>query len=1017
MAIIPGVTVNWALSPRIIKIPAPLTEATIFDLQDTLLDLEDDEVGIAFPFLRKTSGGENLGSGVTVGWTMQLQNAQIQFESRTTALCSGVATANDPTGTILTNSAAQFVTDGIYRGCTMFNATTGAMASIVLVISDTQLQIEPLSGGSRATWEIGDTYLVYPNVQCGVTGGNLVAVDENGDAISPIMQSPNVQILLTSSSSATNQNSLSIEHSSFNGGQGVSLDQLNGYTGTDGLQGSTMFPSKTIAEAKSIVAKRGLPNAIFVVGAITVGATESIEDYTIYGKDSESTPMNLIDGCVTINSILYNVHVSGFCGGRMSIHKSHINDIHRLDATSGGVIIEGCRLEGDIQFSSTSDMLFSFDDCSGGIGIDTPKIDVNNCTATVQFTNYIGIINLKNISQVTQNIAIDCPSGHLILESSVTKGNISLRGNAKYTNQTLPNTDLSIDTSGLQVPVIQQYNGRIYVSTDGTAGADYPYGLIDTGPAPNRMSNNMADAKTLARMFNCNDIHIHSDMTLTSADSLAFYLISGHKDYVLTLEAGCSTENLKFEGITVTGTMNGHCEFKDCILTDLVGLDGDVDNCTFDGAISISTSGNVHMSRCRSFTQNPVQIDVGTGTINAGNMIGMFQLNNKTGNNECNMHFDFGYIIVSNTNISGNIFLVGNGILGSNMAGGTIVNNNMAYPTNNPNWDTVWIDTVNGVTGQEYPKGSAVQPVSNLVDAVAIAQANNIDKYSVTGEIVLDRPFVGVKFLGPRSINDTIIDLNNQEIDAIIFENCVVSGRENAIQHFRGGDWARLVKVQFNNVYLKNIEDLQGIASHCQLEGTTLMKPGGWFSGIEIVVEGDNTTIDMRSTSGTTVSMDMNSGWAQFLNSTSGCLIELNVKGGEVDFSDISNIGGNYYLEGVGNLYGNDNMTLIENHFIWDDPISYHTVTGSTGYALGNMSAGSDPIAIADAVRTNLAAELARINTYLTPTQEVMLVEMYTLFGLDPTKPLTVELAERRAGAIRQSIATDPSETTVVTRI
>ena len=45
MALIPNVTVNWQLSPRVITIP-DVTEITIEDLQDTLLLLEWEEEGI-----------------------------------------------------------------------------------------------------------------------------------------------------------------------------------------------------------------------------------------------------------------------------------------------------------------------------------------------------------------------------------------------------------------------------------------------------------------------------------------------------------------------------------------------------------------------------------------------------------------------------------------------------------------------------------------------------------------------------------------------------------------------------------------------------------------------------------------------------------------------------------------------------------------------------------------------------------------------------------------------------------
>lgn len=67
MSIISGVTVDWSLSPRIMTIPIPIIKVNIEDLQDTLLDIEDGVEGMAFPHLRDTSGGQDLGGGVSVG--------------------------------------------------------------------------------------------------------------------------------------------------------------------------------------------------------------------------------------------------------------------------------------------------------------------------------------------------------------------------------------------------------------------------------------------------------------------------------------------------------------------------------------------------------------------------------------------------------------------------------------------------------------------------------------------------------------------------------------------------------------------------------------------------------------------------------------------------------------------------------------------------------------------------------------------------------------------------------------
>ncbi len=205
MGIIPGVKVDYTLSPRIITIPvagAPV-DVSIADLQDTLQDIEDNEDGgILYPRLRDCSGGESLGGGRFVGYTMKLNDAQVMFEPQTAAQEDGAATDDDPSGTILTDSGATFIADGVERGSAVVNWTTRAMSVVTKVMSETQLRHVVLSGGSRATWLSGDDYRVYHIVKCSVSAGNITGRTAGGTDLDPIMPSPNVYAQKESATSA-----------------------------------------------------------------------------------------------------------------------------------------------------------------------------------------------------------------------------------------------------------------------------------------------------------------------------------------------------------------------------------------------------------------------------------------------------------------------------------------------------------------------------------------------------------------------------------------------------------------------------------------------------------------------------------------------------------------------------------------------------------------------------------------------------------------------------------------------
>jgi hypothetical protein len=115
----------------------------------------------------------------------------------------GTVTTPDATGKILVDSGADFIADGIGPGSCVVNFTDGSMTDALRVISATELQVSGLAGGSDNEWGSGDVYRIYNSDQCLVSGGNLVAVDENGDPIPPIFTTGHTQVVIAASSSAT----------------------------------------------------------------------------------------------------------------------------------------------------------------------------------------------------------------------------------------------------------------------------------------------------------------------------------------------------------------------------------------------------------------------------------------------------------------------------------------------------------------------------------------------------------------------------------------------------------------------------------------------------------------------------------------------------------------------------------------------------------------------------------------------------------------------------------------------
>ena len=196
-------TIYPYLSPRLIQVDSPTTNISIQEIVDLVRAWEDTARGLNFPHLIDATGKDNLGGGVSVGITATLQNAIISFEVQGGVDSSGTVTTLDATGVVLTDASGTFITDGIVAGDTVLNVTDGSITSVLTVDSETQLTTFGLESGTDNQFASSDAYKVWNKVACEVLGGNLVAVNEFDEIISPFLPTAQTYVTRSSSSSAT----------------------------------------------------------------------------------------------------------------------------------------------------------------------------------------------------------------------------------------------------------------------------------------------------------------------------------------------------------------------------------------------------------------------------------------------------------------------------------------------------------------------------------------------------------------------------------------------------------------------------------------------------------------------------------------------------------------------------------------------------------------------------------------------------------------------------------------------
>jgi len=433
MAIIAGTTVAWQLSPRVITIPASDTTVSIVDVQDTLQDLEDDEEGMVWPHLRNTTGGEDLGGGVTVGLTMELQNAQIAFAPRTTSKSAGSVTTANAAGTTLIDSTATFVTDGVLPGAAIVNITDQSATTVISVDSETQLTHYALADGTDNDWDMSDAYKVWNETQCEVTGGNLVAVDGGGSPISAIRPTFGTQVLKTSSSSATATSQAALEVGLFN--NVVTYDEVNGVagTGTTGsgeIIGTPTTPSNNIADAISIATTRGF-DIIHIKGTANLGASPSLDGWNFEGDNSSKSKI-IFTSADTGDTSYRNLHISGGMNGAIYAEDCTIGTVTGVGCTTNDNEFKNCNLEGDITFRSDNIKRFNFVNCQTTTDA-LINIDVNGTTGYISILGHQCRIQFKNVTQPI-DVHISGKGMELFLDSSVTSGYWEVHGGVSYTD-------------------------------------------------------------------------------------------------------------------------------------------------------------------------------------------------------------------------------------------------------------------------------------------------------------------------------------------------------------------------------------------------------------------------------------------------------------------------------------------------------------------------------------------------------------------------------------------------------
>jgi len=266
-------------------------------------------------------------------------------------------------------------------------------------------------------------------VQCSVSGGNLVAVDDVGAyQTTPIYPTAFTQVIVTASSSATTQNQASLEYSSFR--NGVTVDQsgpyqLSGGDPLNSLIGNPQYPVNNIPDANLIRTARGLPKTMYVLGNLTLDSGDILENWKLYGENPARTTITINAAADTLGVEIRESSVTGNLDGGSILRECVISNLNYVN----GWVYETMLAPGTITLGGTNPAYF-FNCYSGDTGGASPVIDMNGTGAVdiaLVMNNFWG--DIKVIDKTGSAKAyFHMGAGGLTIDSSCVAGTIETHG-------------------------------------------------------------------------------------------------------------------------------------------------------------------------------------------------------------------------------------------------------------------------------------------------------------------------------------------------------------------------------------------------------------------------------------------------------------------------------------------------------------------------------------------------------------------------------------------------------------
>jgi hypothetical protein len=671
----------YSLSPRIMIVDAPSVNISVQDVVDTARDSEDEEINLEDPVLISAAGKEDLGGSVSVGITATYQDAVLAFEARKAWTVAGTVTTSDATGRNLIDSGATFITDGIEPGAWIVNFSDFSICTALRIISETEIRTDILGGGTLDQFTSGNDYRIMNVTQCEIDGGNLVSVDKTGVTISSILPTAGTQIVRTSASSATSRNSLDVEYASFNGGITVDVENITGLasSGTTFPAGTIRQPCDNFTDAIAIASTRGF-DTIFIRGNATIDSGLDYTGITFIGASAAKSNVTIDSAADVIRCEFEQMTVDGTLDGYSTIRHCEVGDLAFFNG-----FIEDSGLVGTVTLAGgrQAHIINCHSGIAGGGIDDTPTIDCGGSGQSLVVRNYSGGLKLTNRTGIDA-MSLDFSSGQVIIDSTVTNGEITIRGIGRLTDNSTGNAVINaIDLiEGIKIQRLA-YDGAVHIDTVfGTPGVMVGTNGLTTNPV-----DTLDDAITIINEIGFRKINLVTG-TLALNQNLLRYEIKGSGRGLVDTD-GYSVDSSKVEGIGLTGILGsvvpgqgGNITFEKVYMADLYGVKGTGRNCIIAGNVQVNSNESMLFINLSTEERDPAnntltndipRLDVNGSEVVIQSLDGYMVLENvNTADSNAIISMNSAHVYIAPSCTNGNIIIRGSGEVTDASSGTTI---------------------------------------------------------------------------------------------------------------------------------------------------------------------------------------------------------------------------------------------------------------------------------------------------------------------------------------------------------